>query len=148
MTPIFKRFDELTTTELYEIAHARTQVFLLEQKIICQDFDRVDYDALHCFLWEDGKIVAYLRAYLTHGDTAKIGRVLSTTHGVGLGSKLMQASLAEIERRWPNARIALHAQTHAKGFYERFGFVVCSEEFLEEGVPHVEMTYAPTDGAT
>lgn len=143
-----KFFDELTTTELYEIAHARTQVFVLEQKIICQDFDRVDYDALHCFLWENGKVIAYLRAYLTDGNTVKIGRVLSTTHGIGLGSTLMQSSLAEIKKRWQHARIALHAQTHAKGFYERFGFVVCSEEFLEEGVPHIEMAYAPTGGAT
>ena len=38
-----KFFDELTTKELYEIVRARTEVFLMEQKIICRDFDGEDY---------------------------------------------------------------------------------------------------------
>ena len=53
-----KFFDELTTRELYEIARARTEIFLMEQRIVCQDLDRVDYDSLHCFLEEDGKLLA------------------------------------------------------------------------------------------
>ena len=139
MTTVFKFFNELTTTELYEIARSRTEVFLLEQNIICQDLDGVDYDALHCFLWEDGKVIAYLRAYYEGQDTVKIGRVITLTHGVGHGALLMKKSLPEIKKRLPSAEIALHAQSYAKGFYERCGFVVTSEEFMEEGIPHVEM---------
>ena len=133
-----KFFDELTTRELYEIARARTEIFLMEQRIVCQDLDRVDYDALHCFLEEDGELLAYLRAYETE-DGVKIGRVLSLTHGVGHGTYLMEHSLPEIEKRLRPERVLLHAQTHAQGFYEKFGFVVTSPEFLEEGVPHVMM---------
>ena len=133
-----KPFDELTTRELYEIARARTQIFLMEQRIVCQDLDRVDYDALHCFLEEDGKLLAYLRAYHTENGV-KIGRVLSLTHGVGHGTHLMERSLPEIKKRMHDERILLHAQAHAKGFYEKFGFAVTSPEFLEEGVPHVVM---------
>ena len=133
-----KLFDELTTRELYEIARARTEIFLMEQRIVCQDLDRVDYDALHCFLEEDGELLAYLRAYDTE-DGVKIGRVLSLTHGVGHGTYLMEHSLTEIEKRLRPKRILLHAQTHAQGFYEKFGFTVTSPEFLEEGVPHVMM---------
>ena len=32
------------------------------------------------------------------------------------------------------------AQTYAIGFYEKTGFTVCGEEFLEDGIPHVPMT--------
>ena len=39
----YKYFNELSVSELYEIVRARTEIFLLEQKIICQDFDGEDY---------------------------------------------------------------------------------------------------------
>ena len=133
-----KFFDDLTTRELYEIARARTEIFLMEQRIVCQDLDRMDYDALHCFLEEDGKLLAYLRAYCTK-NAVQIGRVLSITHGVGHGARLMKEALPEIKKRWRGERVILHAQTHAQGFYEKLGFTVTSPEFLEEGVPHVTM---------
>ena len=134
-----KGFDSLSTRELYEIARARTEIFLLEQRIICQDFDRVDYDSLHCFLEEEGGgIAAYLRAF-KDGEEIKIGRVLSIRHKMGLGSRLMRESIPEIIKHFGKRRIALHAQKQAQGFYEKLGFTVCSDEFLEEGIPHVEM---------
>ncbi|MBE6638938.1 MAG: GNAT family N-acetyltransferase [Ruminococcaceae bacterium] len=135
-----KWFHELTNRELYEIVRARTEIFLLEQKIICQDFDGVDYDSLHCFLEKNGKIMAYLRAYSVENGKVKIGRVLSITHGIGLGTKLMKEALPEIQKRWQKAAIILHAQKHAQGFYERLGFSISSPVFLEEGIPHVSMT--------
>lgn len=136
-----KFFDQLTTRELYEIVRARTTIFLLEQRIICQDFDGVDYDALHCFLEEDGQVKAYMRAYRTEDGHVKIGRVLSIVHGQGLGSSLMKLALPEIKRTFNCDTIVINAQKHALGFYEKIGFVVTSEEFLEEGIPHVAMEY-------
>ena len=134
-----KWFHELSTRELYEIARSRTEIFLLEQKIICQDFDCVDYDSLHCFLEEDGRVVAYLRAYYDDIGRVKIGRVLSLTHGIGLGTKLMKESIPIIQKSWLGADILLHAQKQAQGFYEKLGFAVSSPEFFEEGILHVEM---------
>ena len=138
MNLIVKFFDELTTRELYEIVRARTEIFLLEQKIICQDFDGVDYDSLHCFLEEDGKVMAYLRAYRTE-ETVKIGRVLSLTHGIGLGKELLNKSIPEIKRKLNCNTITLHSQKHAQGFYEKLGFTATSPDFIEEGIPHVAM---------
>ena len=137
-----KEFDELTTRELYEIARARTEIFLMEQHIVCRDLDGEDLRALHCFLeTENGTVMAYLRAMRSKEDaeTVQIGRVLSLTHGVGLGKQLMQFSLPEILKLLPCKRLMLHAQTHAKGFYEKWGFAVTSAEFLEEGVPHITL---------
>ena len=128
---ITKFFSELTTRELYEIVRARTEVFLLEQKIICQDFDGVDYDSLHCFLECDGRVVAYLRAYRSEEDTVKIGRVLTIPHGVGLGKRLMKEAILQIKGRMNSKAITLHAQKHAQGFYEKLGFKVTSPDFLE-----------------
>ena len=36
-------------------------------------------------------------------------------------------------------QIYIEAQCYATGFYEREGFRICSEEFLEDGIPHVQM---------
>ena len=136
-----KSFDELTTKELYEIARARAEIFLMEQKIICRDLDGVDYDSLHCFIEENGKVIAYLRAFRKpdEKDVAMVGRVLSLTHKIGLGKRLMCDSIPEVKRRLGAKKILIHSQKHAKGFYEKLGFCVTSDEFLEEGVVHVEM---------
>ena len=134
-----KFFEELTTRELYEIVRSRTEIFLLEQHIICQDFDGVDYDALHCFLEENGKVLAYLRAYPVGEGTVKIGRVLSITHGKGHGTKLMTESLPLIWEKLSCEKAIIHAQKQAQGFYEKLGFVVTSPDYLEEGIPHATM---------
>ena len=57
-----KTFDELTTKELYEILKSRSQIFTIEQNIHCQDMDDIDYNSLHCYIMDDNKVVAYLRA--------------------------------------------------------------------------------------
>ncbi len=134
-----KHFDELSVRELYEIVRARAEIFLLEQNIICQDLDRVDYKCLHCFLEDNGELRAYMRAYRTEGGKAKIGRVLSIKHGIGLGTRLMTEALPEIKNRLDCKAVILHAQKQAQGFYESLGFAVTSDEFLEEGVVHVAM---------
>ena len=133
-----KYFSELTTRELYEIIRAREEIFLLEQNIVCRDLDRVDYDSLHCFLTEDGELIAYLRAYALDGG-ARIGRVHSLTHGKGHGSRLMNEALPVIREKFNTDKITVHAQKHAEGFYRNIGFIPTSDDLLEENVPHVAM---------
>jgi predicted GNAT family N-acyltransferase len=71
----------------------------------------------------------------------RIGRmaVLREWRGRGVGAALLQAMLERArERSMPLA--TLHAQTHAAGFYLRFGFSERGAVFFEAGIPHVEMT--------
>ena len=134
-----KFFNELSAVELYEIVRARQEVFLMEQNIICRDFDGVDYDALHCFLWQDGRVLAYLRAYRGEGGEVHIGRVLSITHGIGHGKELMEKAMPIIKASFNTEVISLHSQCHAEGFYEKLGFSRVGEVFMEEGIAHVMM---------
>ncbi len=136
---VSKDFSELSAREVYEILKARMQVFLLEQNIVCLDTDGVDYDSLHCFITEKGEVLAYLRAFYSAPDTVTIGRVLTVTHKIGLGRELMEKSLGVIKEKMPCKEMRLHSQTHAAGFYKKFGFCELGEVFLEEGVPHIEM---------
>ena len=139
MNFIAKKFGELTVYELYEILKSRSQVFLLEQNIICQDMDGVDCESLHCFLWQESRVIACLRAYYVNEDTVKIGRVLTLTHGQGHGRILMNESLRQIKEKMPCKNIIVSSQTQARGYYERCGFKVISDEYIEEGIPHVKM---------
>ena len=138
---VAKDFEQLTTGELYEILKARLQVFMLEQHMLCQDMDDTDYHSRHYFLEQDGKVIAYLRAYFSEEekDTVQLGRVLSITHGIGLGKTLMEKSILDIWKTMKCKKISLHSQKQAVGFYEKLGFYVVSDEFLEEGVVHVTM---------
>ena len=36
---------------------------------------------------------------------------------------------------------AANSQTYARGLYENAGFVQSSEEFLEDGIPHIQMVW-------
>lgn len=139
MKLIAKKFNELTTTQLYEILKARSEIFIIEQNIHYQDMDDFDYDSLHCFFMEDNKITAYLRAFYKDENTVKIGRVLTLNHGNGIGRQLLEQSLTAIREKMKCKKILVDAQKHAVGFYEKFGFKVTSEDFLEEGVLHNTM---------
>lgn len=136
---ISKTFSELSLTELYEIIKSRSEIFLLEQNIVCQDLDDVDYNSLHCFFFDGKRVTAYLRAFRLDKDVVTIGRVLTLEHGKGVGSELMRRSMEEIQRRLPCKKISIHAQKQAVEFYKKLGFCVVSDEFLEEGVLHVAM---------
>lgn len=136
---IAKTFGELTARDIYEILKARAAVFVVEQKIVYQDMDDVDYDSLHVFWQEDGVVTAYLRAFETEPGVVRMGRVLTLQHGQGLGGRLLSFALEEIRQRYSPEMIAIDSQCHAIGFYEKAGFRVCSEEFPEEGIMHVKM---------
>ena len=136
-----KYFEELTNVQVYEILKSRSEIFILEQSIHCLDMDNVDYKSRHYFAEDGNRVIAYLRAFYKDADrkTIKIGRVLTLTHGKGLGMALMQYSIADIKANMGVNKICVDAQKQAMGFYEKCGFYAVSDEFLEEGIPHVAM---------
>ena len=136
-----KTFGELTTRELYEILKARTEIFLMEQDIKYQDKDDVDYDCLHCFLKDEQKVVGYLRAFYKDEEKSEVqvGRVLSLYHDMGIGSELMKQSICSIREKMQCKKITMDAQVQAIGFYEKLGFQIKSDVFMEAGLEHVIM---------
>lgn len=134
-----KSFSQLSLTELYEIIKSRSEIFLLEQNIICRELDDVDYNSLHCFFFDDHRVTAYLRAFSSGDDVVTIGRVLTLEHGKGHGMELMNRSIDAVKKHIECKKISVHAQKQAVGFYKKAGFHIVSDEFLEEGIVHVTM---------
>jgi len=137
---IKKPFDELTLAELFEIVRARFDVFVGEQHILEPEYDDIDYKSIHLFIQDGGKIIAYARLF--RGDVPgrwMLGRMLTVRRKQGLGAAIVRAAVDFVKEQGGTA-ILLHSQLHAKGFYERQGFRVCSEVFEEAGIPHVLMS--------
>ena len=141
MEVFVKRFEELSLEELYEIIKIRIAVFSLEQNCLYQDLDDKDKAAYHVYIKENDKIKAYLRVMDkgVSSDEISIGRVLTADRGVGLGNKILEEGIKAAKERMGADKIKIEAQAYAKGYYEKFGFRQISDEFLEDGIPHIEM---------
>ena len=141
---IVKTFDKLSAAELYEILRLREAVFIVEQNCPYPEADGKDPEAVH--LWyggEDGRVAAYLRLYHKSDEsgTVQVGRVVTSAavRGTGLGRRLLHEGVGYAAREMGAERLYLEAQVYAVGFYRKEGFEVTSGEFLEDGIPHVQM---------
>jgi ElaA protein len=139
---IVKHFDELSITELYEILKTRSEIFVLEQECLYQDLDDKDQDAVHVFCWnENGRVSGYLRLFMKDAEAGvvQIGRVVTLEHGKGIGGQILHKGVEVAIERFKAQKIYLEAQVYATGYYSREGFKIVSDEFLEDGIPHVKM---------
>ena len=109
------------------------------------DWRDLEDTAEHYFIRDDNdsrKIIAYLRVIDTLDEYSSsyprtIGRVVvdAASRGRGLSSKLLQQVIAD----HPDTGLILHAQTQAKGVYEKAGFHEVGETFMEAGIEHITM---------
>lgn len=141
----FKKFSELSQEELYEIIKLRIDIFVVEQNCPYPELDRKDYKAIHHFIKENNKIVAYLRI-LPKGvsyDEISIGRfiVKKDQRGRGLAKKILNNAITYIEKEIHETEIRLSGQKYLEKFYNSFGFDTVSDVYLEDDIPHVEMLY-------
>jgi ElaA protein len=143
----WSRFDELGVHSLYDALALRCRVFILEQGPYL-DPDGYDQQAWHLLGRDDaGALVAYLRV-VDPGlkfDEPSIGRVITApqVRRSGIGRDLMREGLRRCIEAWPGRDIRIGAQARLQRFYRDFGFETVSDEFLEDGIPHVEMLWRP-----
>ena len=72
-------------------------------------------------------------------DDVSIGRVVTAKRRCGLGTKIMEEGIRIAKEKLDAKSVTIKAQLYAKKFYERFGFREISEEFLEDGILHIDM---------
>lgn len=138
-----KRFEALSTIELYNILRLRSEVFIVEQNCVYQDIDDKDEKALHLLGSFDGVIVAYARLFKSgdYFENAAIGRVVVAQkyRNRKWGHALISTSISGIKDYFGEIQITISAQLYLKKFYEQNGFIQTSEPYLEDGIPHIEM---------
>ena len=143
-----KKFQELTTKELYEISRVRSEVFVVEQEILYNDFDRKDYKAIHlCGLIKE-ELVAYARVF-DKGDYYEnnpgFGRlaVVKKERGKGIGKELVKRSIEVCKTNFSKQEIKISAQAYLEKFYIELGFERRGEGYMEDGIPHCAMFIIP-----
>ncbi|SRR5579871_261302 len=140
---ICKKFDELTSHELYAILQLRNEVFVVEQNCVFQDADNKDQYCYHVMGWQENKLLAYSRILppeISYSDSS-IGRIVTSPNarGAGIGRELVQQSLRVLYNGFGRIPVRIGAQFHLKKFYESFGFIQTSDIYIEDNIPHIEM---------
>ena len=137
-----QHYQQISKDDLFDVLALRTKVFVVEQNCPYQELDANDKNAYHVYYKNKGIVVAVLRLYLA-GDIQQvnIGRVAVAAEfrKLGLGKKMMIASLNFITDKFKNQDIFLSAQIYLTEFYQSLGFEIHGEEFLEDGIPHINM---------
>ena len=72
-------------------------------------------------------------------DHVHIGRVISIKRRCGLATRLLHTGIKYAKDVFKAEKIFVEAQVYARKLYEKCGFVQISEEFIEDGIPHINM---------
>jgi predicted GNAT family N-acyltransferase len=116
----------------------REAVFVAEQGVPPEiELDEWDERCDHALAIDAGGRAVGTGRLLPDGHIGRMA-VLREHRGRGVGAAILEA-LIERARQRGMRRVVLNAQTHAAGFYARFGFAASGDEFLEAGIPHLEM---------
>jgi predicted GNAT family N-acyltransferase len=132
------------TRDIATCQSLRRVVFIEEQGVSETDeVDGLDGAAIHLLALAGETPVGTARLLLK-GPVGKIGRVcvLPGARGTGLGAALIRVALEVLRDQQGVTEAYLGAQSHATGFYEKLGFAVEGEEFLDAGIPHRHMRRA------
>ncbi len=120
----------------------RFKVFVDEQEVPEDlEIDDLEEDAHHMVLYEKDEPVATARIFEIDEGYYKIQRVAvyKDQRGKGYGAKTIQEAEKKI-RALGGHKIILGAQLQALPFYEKLGYKVSSEEYMDAGIPHHDVT--------
>ena len=143
-----RALDALSAPELFELLRLRVDVFVVEQACPYAELDALDAapGTAHVTGHVGGELVACARTLVPAAadEPLRIGRVAVRDghRGRGHARALLGWTLAELSGEHPGRAVALGAQLGAEGLYASLGFRRASDEYVEDGIAHVEMLRA------
>ena len=139
---IIKSFDELNKAEFYQIVQLRIEVFIVEQNCPYPDLDGKDQEAQHMWIEDTGEIVCSLRINPAGSRFAEpsLGRIVTKkSHRKQVLAEVLINKAINLVCEKESRAIRISAQCYLEKYYEKFGFLKASEEYLEDDIPHIEM---------
>ena len=116
----------------------RYVVFVEEQKVpLEEEMDGMDSTSTHFLATLNANLPVGTGRLLPSGQIGRMA-VLKSFRNDGFGSLILQTIVRHGKSQGYD-RLFLHAQNHAIPFYEKHGFVVQGDEFLDAGIAHHEM---------
>lgn len=129
-----------TLSSIYRDSIAiRAEVFIEEQKVDPSlEIDELEDQTLHIVGYEDDKAVCTARLLKKDDNSVKVQRVavLSTYRKRGIGRQLLDFIEETAKNNLNGSRLILDSQDHAISFYEKEGYTVQGDGFLDAGIPH------------
>ena len=119
----------------------RKKVFIEEQHIAIElEIDGLDDQSIHYIIKDDDEPIGTARVRYSE-SIAKIERVavLKAHRGRGYAYQLMTVIISDIIQSQRVNKILLGAQSTVIPFYEKLGFVVFGEEYIDAGIKHRDM---------
>ncbi|PPC81735.1 MAG: GNAT family N-acetyltransferase [Methylotenera sp.] len=125
-------------THAQPLMAVREAVFIVEQQVpVALEWDGADETAQHLLaVSATGEAVGCARL-LGDGSVGRMA-VIKAWRGFGVGAALLNVAIAHYQQQGMRI-VKLSAQVHAIGFYEKFGFKVCSDPYLDAGILHRDM---------
>jgi predicted GNAT family N-acyltransferase len=116
----------------------RNEVFVVEQAVPIEiELDGADAHCRHLLAFDAQHRAIGTARMQASGHVGRIA-VVAAWRKHGVGSRLVEAMI-ERARAAGLESVDLDSQVHALGFYEKLGFEVCGEVFMEAGIPHQNM---------
>lgn len=117
----------------------RREVFVVEQAVPSEiELDDDDACSVHAVAYDLNHVPIATGRLLPDGHIGRMA-VRKSARGAGIGSQVLQALISQGQGDG-HRMLLLHAQTHARRFYEAHGFAAQGDEFLEAGIAHVAMS--------
>ena len=129
-----------TEKEMTDAFSVRKAVFVGEPKVPeAEEIDHLEKESAHFILYADGQPAGAGRFRIVE-NLGKVERicVLQSQRGTGAGTAIM-TSIEQYAKTQGITVLKLNAQTHAIPFYNKLGYEVVSDEFLDAGIPHKTM---------
>lgn len=115
----------------------REQVFIQEQQIAVEDeWDAEDAVSVHFVVYDQDQPIATARL-LQNNSVGRVA-VLKSHRSVGIGKLLMQQIIQQAKHE-QREFLKLSSQVYAMQFYAGLGFKVEGEQYLDCGIPHIDM---------
>jgi ElaA protein len=136
---------------LFAYLRLRSDVFVVEQGCVYPDMDDHDLVAWHLTGTDaSGRLLGVARL-LPPGEKYKepsLGRVIVTraARGTGAGHLLVDEALRKAAAEYPGYGHRIQAQAYLERFYGSHGFEPEGEVYVEDGIPHIDMTLTPGRG--
>lgn len=135
-------YNDLSLDQFYDLLELRTAVFVVEQDCPYQEVDIKDKSSFHVLGYQKEELVAVARIIPSGISYPEVsfGRVaVKIDHrGKGIANELTHKLVKFISAKY-QSDIRISAQCYLTSFYENHGFKIASEEYKEDGIPHIEM---------
>jgi ElaA protein len=142
------RLADAEPPALFAYLRLRSDVFVVEQRCVYPDMDDHDLVAWHLTGTDaSGRLLAAARL-LPPGEKYEepsFGRVIvaPAARGTGAGHLLVDEVLRKAAAEYPGYGQRIQAQAYLERFYGSHGFQSQGEVYVEDGIPHIDMTLAP-----